>query len=46
MLLKLGRLAHQQRFYFAEGTKTMKIKLHAPHLQKYFDNDISKVISK
>ena len=45
MLIKLGRLVHQQRFYFAEETKTVKLNLYAPHLKKYFDNDYSKVSS-
>ena len=43
MLLKLGRLMHQQRFAFAEGTTTLKVNLHGPHLEKYFNNDISQV---
>ena len=43
MLLKLGRLVHQQRFAFAEGTTTLKVNLHGPHLEKYFNNDISQV---
>jgi len=43
MLLKFGRLVHQQSFAFAEGTTTIKVNLHAPHLQKYFNNDISQV---
>jgi len=43
MILKFGRLVHQQRFAFAEGTTTIKVNLHAPHLQKYFNNDISQV---
>lgn len=45
MILKLGRLAHQQRFWFAEGSATWQIRLYKPHFEKYFNNDVSQVFN-